>query len=311
MRLPDVRKWFARSRVPPPDPDDDDDAATDGPADGAPVPGAARARPAMPFSRDRCDLLDQLCGEGHLLPGGDAEIVRLAAPLGVSAASSVLLISAGLGGPPRALALALGAWVTAYESDSAAAAVAAVRLQKFNKELAKRVTVERHDARDPVFRANGFHHAIALDPIRDGDPRELLTAMTSALKPAGQVVLIQMTADVPLDPDDPAIAAWCRLERRPPVLPSATEITKALSALSYDVRVVEDISSRHMRLVVQGWKTVLRAMAGTKPSTGEASAMVAEAELWMRRVRLIHAGRLRLMRWHAISRVGTIMIPGR
>jgi cyclopropane fatty-acyl-phospholipid synthase-like methyltransferase len=310
MRLPDVRKWFARSHVPPPALDDE--AAMDGgAADVTAASGIARPRPPAVFSRDRCDLLDQLCGEGHLLPGGDAEIVRFAAPLGLSAASSVLLIGAGLGGPPRALALALGAWVTAYEADGAAASSATMRLHKYSKELAKRVTVERYDPHGPVFRANGFHHAIALDPIRDGDPREFLTAVTSALKPAGQVVLIQLIADVPLDPDDPAIAAWCRLERRPPVLPSATEITKALSALSYDVRVVEDISSRHMRLVVQGWKTVLRAMVETKPSAGEAAAMVSEAELWMRRVRLMHAGRLRLMRWHAISRVGTIMIPGR
>lgn len=240
-----------------------------------------------------------------MLPGGDAEIIRLAAPLGLSAASSVLLLGAGLGGPARVLATDLGAWVTGYEADPVMVKIATGRLQKIGKEVSKRATVERWNPAAPAFKTHGFHHAIALDPIRSAAPEDMLTAISEALKPGGQLVLVQLTAETPLDAADPVIARWSALERRPPTLPAASQITRTLATLGFDVRVVEDISSRHIRLTAQGWKSLVRGLGGLKPANAEAAILVSEAELWMRRLRLIHAGRLRLMRWHGITRAGS------
>ncbi len=49
----------------------------------------------------RIGVAEALWGQGFLFPGGGAEVLRLTAPLGLSAASSLLLIGAGSGGPSR------------------------------------------------------------------------------------------------------------------------------------------------------------------------------------------------------------------
>jgi hypothetical protein len=43
-------------------------------------------------------------------------------------------------------------------------------------------------------------------------------------------------------------------------------------------------------------------MHGTRPTLQQTALIVREAELWMARVRLMRAGKLRLVRWHAMGR---------
>ncbi len=52
-----------------------------------------------------------------------------------------------------------------------------------------------------------------------------------------------------------------------------------------------------------GWRVMLRELRDRKPTRQEAIQMVSEAELWLLRRRLIRNGKLRMMRWHAMSRV--------
>ncbi|HEX3349778.1 MAG TPA: hypothetical protein VHS58_16935 [Acetobacteraceae bacterium] len=225
------------------------------------------------WSPARAALLDRLWGEGHAMPGGDAEFLRLALPLGLSAASSVLLAGAELGGPARALATEFGASATALEHEAGLVAL------------------------PPRF----FDAAIALDTIRDRRADTVLAALTGSLKPRGQLVLLQLIADAPLEPDEAVIAAWCACERRPPALPTSTHVTRVLARLGFDVRLVEDVSARHIRAALRGWQNIVAELKAARPESAEAAALVAEAELWTRRISLIHSGRIRLMRWHAIG----------
>jgi hypothetical protein len=48
----------------------------------------------------------------------------------------------------------------------------------------------------------------------------------------------------------------------------------------------------------------VQAMEDTRPTLHELALIVREAELWLARYRLMRAGRLRLVRWHAIGRGG-------
>ena len=50
-----------------------------------------------------------------------------------------------------------------------------------------------------------------------------------------------------------------------------------------------------------GWTTVLETLRAeaARPSPQAAAALVAEAEAWLLRLRLLRDGRLRLLRWHA------------
>jgi hypothetical protein len=122
-----------------------------------------------------------------------------------------------------------------------------------------------------------------------------------ALKPGGQFVLVEAVSDLPLDPADPVVATWARLDNRPATVASELEITEVLGRHGFDVRIVEDLSRRDMQNAMQGWRTAVQAMAGERPPLRHAAVVVREAELWLARSRLMQAGRLRLVRWHAIA----------
>ena len=266
-----------------------------------PLARAARWTPA------RIAIADELWGDGLVCPGGEEEVLRLAVPLNLSAASSVLLLGAAGGGSARAVAGGLGAWVSGHEADPALAALAAVRLPRAGKVVAKRATVVAWDPQAPVFRRRAFNHALALEALRGVPGRpvpvpELLCALAGALRPGGQLVMVDLVATARLEPEDPLVRSWAEVEGRAPDMPTEAGLSAALTELGFDVRVVEDISARHMRLAVQSWKRLVRTLAEVRPDRLRAAAVVAEAEVWMRRLKLIHAGQLRAVRWHAIGR---------
>jgi hypothetical protein len=274
MAFAALRNWLLRGRPGPggADPTHGGDLLElDLPAasDAAPPPRS----PIWPASR--LAIEEEVWGTGFMTPGGGPEVLRYAAPIGLSAAATLLLLGAGTGGPAQILATELGVWVAAHESDP-----------------------DRHD---PDFRPRSAHHALAIDAIRDATAEPVLAAIATALKPHGQIVVVETVAPAPLDLADPAMAAWFRLENRASHLPSPDTITRALTRLGFDVRVTEDLSARHMRLAVLGWRHFVRQMARERPGHDRAMAVVTEAELWTRRIRLMHSGQIRLMRWHAIG----------
>src|SRR5579859_4358796 len=161
----------------------------------------------------RIGVAEALWGEGFLFPGGREEALRLAKPLGLSAASSLMFVGAGPGGAPRAITTELGVWVTGYESNARLVAVANERNARAG--LGRRAQVEPWDPFAPQFPSHYYHHAIAIEPLHRAPPDTLLAAVAGALKPAGQLVLVEAVADKPLDPSDATIERWAGLERRP------------------------------------------------------------------------------------------------
>jgi cyclopropane fatty-acyl-phospholipid synthase-like methyltransferase len=266
---------------------------------------AAALRPPSPeppalWAPARLALAEQLWDEGYTSPGGAAELLRLAAPLGLSAASSLLLLGAEAGGPAFSLANELGAWVAAHEAVEELRARTAERLRHAGTALARRATVAAWDPAAPAFRQRYFHHAIAREALGDAVAEPILAAIAASLKPHGQLVLVQTTAPARLDPADAAVAAWCRLEGHGASLPAEETISRMLGRLGFELRVVEDLSPRQIRLALLGWKRLVRELAARRPEPGHAALVVAEAELWLHRIQLLHEGRIRLLRWHAI-----------
>ncbi|MDR3535847.1 MAG: hypothetical protein P4L71_05045 [Acetobacteraceae bacterium] len=250
---------------------------------------------------ERMCVNDALWGEGYIFPGGEIETLRMAKPLGLSAASSLLVLGIGGGGPACSLAVNFGAWITGYEADPDLAVVATERALKAN--LGKRVKIETWDPSEPEFARNYYHHTMALEAMRGARPEPLLAAMASAMKPGGQLVMLEIVADTPLDPADPIVAAWARLDHRPADgMPNEVTVTRVLGRLGFDVRIVEDLSQRHLQQAMIGWRRTVRRLEATKPSPREAGQVVSEAELWLLRLRLFHDSKLRLIRWHAILR---------
>jgi len=278
----------------------DDIHATRGAAAAPPPDGTARSPPSR-WSQQRLEIVEELWGDGFLAPGGAEEILRLAAPLGLSAASSVLLIGAGAGGPPRALATERGAWVSAFDADPVLVSLATRRILRAGAAQAKRATVATWKPDAPSFPHKGFHHAVVVDALTATTLQPTLTALADAIKPGGQLMLVQTVIDPTFDATDPTVAAWRRLDPTAADPPMEAAVTNTLIGLGFDVRIVESQSLRHIRQALQGWKSVLRSLRGPRPTPAYAAALVAEAELWMRRLRLMHTGQVHHMRWHAIG----------
>lgn len=289
MLLTGVREWFKpRASAPP-------YSATQA-ATAALSPALADQRALWPPAR--IELAGQLWGSGYVLPGGETELLRVATPLGLSDATSLLLLGCGPGGAARSIVNHLGAWVTGFEADPDLAAAA--NLLHLQSGLGRRAEIELWDPAAPRFQHRSFHNALALDPIRGELAEPVLGALALALRFGGQIVLVQIVAGTQFDPADPAIRAWSRLERRTPALPSEHMITQILGGLGYEVCITEDISRRHIRLAVRGWGDALRSMRDKRSSPS--AVLTREAELWLHRVNLLRSGALRLIRWHAIHR---------
>ena len=264
------------------------------------APPLIAPRPPPSWTPDRLLTTDALWGEGYQFPGGETETLRLAKPLGLSKASSLLLIGAGGGGPACSLAVQLGVWVSGFEADPNLVAAAIDRVTRRN--LTKRAQIETWDPAHPIFREHFYHHGLALEPLHGSSPERTLAAIARALKPSGHLMMIELVANAPLDPANPVVAAWAHLERRDPkALPTEVAITRILGRLGFDVRVAEDVSDRHTHQALMGWRSTVRTMEDVPPTRREAMRCVQEAELWMLRLRLLQSGQLRLVRWHAIG----------
>jgi len=251
----------------------------------------------------RIAAVETLWGEGFNSPGGAAGILRLAAPIGLTADDTLLLVGSGLGGPARAVAQSAGARVSSYEADTELSTIARHRAGAAGDQI----RVECWNPRYPDFGVRSADHAMLLEGLRGADPVQTLDSLASSLRPRAQIVMTEMVADRPMPDSDREFAAWCRLENRTPILPRGETITGALTRLHYDVRVVEDISAAHVSAALAGWRQAMQTIGdGPMPSTASASMVVTEAELWLLRIRVMRRFGFRLLRWHAVGMGGKL-----
>jgi hypothetical protein len=237
------------------------------------------------------------------LPGGEVEALRLTRTLGPSPAHSLLLVGGGPGGAACAITREFGAWVAALENEPELVDAALGLIAR--AQLGRKVSMAPWAPDKPVFETRKYHHCVAMEPLIGVQPEPILDGLARALKPSGQLVMTDLVAEEKLDAACPGLARWAALERRDPAgLQPSVAVTRMLGRVGMDVRIAEDISERHIGQVVQGWRTVVRDLRGTRPDRANAAQLVAEAERWLLRWRLLKDGRLRVMRWHAISRGG-------
>ena len=248
----------------------------------------------------RLAAVTALWGDGFNAPGGAAQVLALASPLGLGASDTLLLLGGGLGGPAGAIATECGAWVSSFEADAEQAALA--HLHAATHEGGARIDVGSWTPQQPDFGVGVSDHALSLEALRGSDPVATLDCMAASLRPHSRIVMTEMVADGDVPDGDREFSAWCRLENRLPDLPRGDAITAALTRLHFDVRVVEDVSGAHIGAALAGWRQAVQAMAlGPCPSPAEAAGVVTEAELWLLRIRVMRRFGLRLLRWHAVS----------
>jgi cyclopropane fatty-acyl-phospholipid synthase-like methyltransferase len=250
----------------------------------------------------RLRFVSALWGEGFTGPGGAEEALRLSKPLGLQSSHSLLNIGAGLGGAARAITGASGAWVSAYEQNPDLASAGEALSKK--AKLEKKAEIKPLDPAAPRFRPNYYHHALVQEALWTVEDKEaMVAALAAAVKPAGQVVITDLTTGpTPILPDDETARAWMKFDRSPVHLMAADQQTRLFARHGLDIRIAEEISARHVQQAVASWRGMIEAIADQKPSRAQALTIIQEAELWLRRLALMRSGRLKLLRWHAIRR---------
>jgi len=317
MHLPDPRKWLGRAeRRPAPAPPaapaaraarerlglEDIGKAVERSADPEHAAHAAAIEAAAAnsaWSESRIEIADRLWGRGFQWPGGAEEVMRVAVPLNLTAASTLLLLGAGGGGAVLRLISELRIKVAAFEADPVLALVAARRIQQAGAPT-QRAAVQTFDVARPAFKRQAFQAALAIESLRGPRPQSIIGAMRRAIRYGGQVAIIETVTPRALDPADPAVAAWCRLERREPPPAGTDWVTTPMAARGFELRVAEDMTARHVRFAVTAWTRLTREMKGNRPPPRLAAAVVTEAEYWMRRIDLLTAGKLKVFRWVSI-----------
>jgi hypothetical protein len=267
-------------------------------ADDVAMAGHGPARERWPAKR--IAAVEALWGAGFTGPGGPPETLRLAKPLGLHADIRLLLVGGGLGGPAEAIAENYGSAVMGYESDPELLRMSAARHARHSQAL--QFVDAAWDPAAPEFKPRSANHALSLEALRGARLPGFIRGMAAALLPKGGIVVTELVTEQDPPDNDREFSAWCRLEHRQPNLPREAEVTQALSRLCFDVRLVEDLSDRHVNATLAGWRAAVKIMEeGPKPDPASAGAFVTEAELWLLRIRLMRRLGLRLLRWHAVG----------
>jgi hypothetical protein len=81
-------------------------------------------------------------------------------------------------------------------------------------------------------------------------------------------------------------------------------VEAALLAAGFTLHVTESLGARQASSATEGWVRLLAALRDSgRPRAGpSAAALVAEAEAWLLRHRLVGGGALAALRWHASLR---------
>lgn len=277
----------------------------------APKPGkhgAANGHAAVPakvpetvWPTARIAFVQRLWGEGFLEVGGAEMTIQLAAAMSPSPQSNILDLCAGLGGGARALHERYGAHVTGLEAHPVLAKLGAA--ESFNKGTAKTASVEHFDPQN--FTPREAYSGILVRESLFHQPHlgEVLARAAKALKPRGQMVLVDYVRVEHENPNSRYLA-WLDAERQPVHPWSAKQYRAAFEQLGLELSEFEDMTDSYRKTVLQGWAAFLSGLHLKDLAEGEASALVDEAELWLRRIMAFEHSALRVIRIHATAPAG-------
>ena len=238
-----------------------------------------------------------LFGEGMTRCIPDDTKMRLTKPLGINKKLSVAELGSGLGGFAHWVSKEYDAYVTGYDPDQILqdAAIEMTTMAGLNRKI-NFFHCDFENFNPKQRSADIVYSSEALFPVKS--KAQCFSAIHKMLKPNGQF----MMSDYMLEGSGgnaPGMKDWIAAEPLTPYLIDVQETRTLLTNAGFEVSIAENVTPEYK-------SNVLRAFAdyATRTSNGEKSGhlhdwILKEGELWMRRIKMIDAGHLKVFRIYA------------
>ncbi len=257
----------------------------------------------------RVECLNQIWGDGFISAGDAGFCCDLVRPAGLTEELSMLDLSAGLGGPARAISREFGVWIAGLELDRELA-IAGLQMSDA-AGMAKKVAItpfipekiELPESKYDCVMAKELMFCLA-------DKREMLRKIEKSLKKGGHYFCLDFVArDGRLGKQ--SLVDWAAAEPCPPDLIEATDATNMITECGLELRVAHDQTEAYLAQIKATWgrwQEIVDAIAAFKIK----DAMMVELAKVVRRstklTEVIECGDLKVMSFHATKRIATKQI---
>ncbi|MEX0583358.1 MAG: methyltransferase domain-containing protein [Sneathiella sp.] len=238
-----------------------------------------------------------LFGEGMTRCIPDDAKSKLTKPLGINNKLSVAELGSGLGGFAHWVSKEYDAYVTGYDQDQILqdAAIEMTTMAGLNRKI-NFFHCDFEDFNPKQRSVDVVYASEALFPVKN--KAQCFAAVHRMLRPSGQFMMSDyMLEDA--EGDVPGLKDWIAAEPLTPHLIDVQETRKLLTAAGFEVSIAENVTPEYKA-------NVLRAFAdyATRTSNGEKSGhlhdwILKEGEMWMRRIKMIESGHLKVFRVYA------------
>lgn len=277
---------------------------------GTPLPAAKPERKkvvAKPPAREAIDresppedaaawrvrIFQRVWGDGFVMPGGPQPIFDMAALTGLEPGFLIADVTPGLGGPAKALAEANpGVSVHRYNTDKDL-------FQAARADADNPTPVSLLDPLSPSFGGERYDRIFARESLFLLPGRErLLRFFAESLRGGGEMVFWDLIDNDP-SRELAAVRAWKEIELAKPALLSMQDYNRLLVDARLDLKSAKDMSRGYKALVEPAFKALISSLEADPLPPAGVDALMAECELWRRRLEALAAGHIRLMRFHA------------
>jgi cyclopropane fatty-acyl-phospholipid synthase-like methyltransferase len=290
---------YEYARASPPETDSAPAEESAGDADQSDEPPSEPQGRTEPWTAARIKIAERLWGAGFTSPGGAGHILQLVKPCALNPKMSFIQLGAGLGGPTRAISEAFGIWVNGLEPSEML--VEAAMAEATMAGMAKKAPVATCDPESVELRTRNFDCVFAKEAFFTVvNKKRLFKTIAKSLKKGGQLLFTDYVL-AETDHMGPETQNWIAHEPVRPEMWSATQVREQLEKHKLTIRIVEDMSEEMCQLVLRSWRDALANLKPGHIGPELGDALVAEAEMWARRIEVLESGEVRLYRFHALK----------
>lgn len=264
-----------------------------------PTPEAPLVAPLLDWETPRTRIAQLVWGPGYDKPGGPDYVLSLVKPFGLDPSKSMMEFGSGLGGGARTVSKTFDVWVTGYEADS--------ELSHAGKQLSivagidRKADMQRYVADEFDLKPNSFDCILSSESLHAFESKyEILSSLQKGLKSKGQLSMTDFVLAPGVAPNDKRLRD---MQATPVDLWRPDQYEQRMSELNLDLRITEDITDNYRKMILQGWMNFAQGDQTTfATAKAHPGAVVAELNLWTKRLEALEKGLIRVQRFYAIKK---------